>query len=78
MAQLVKRLTLDFGSGHDLMVHEREPLGLCADSVERAWDSVSLSVPPLLVPSLNKQTNKQIFRKLKKKKIKQILRLRFV
>ena len=45
MAQSVKHLALDFGSGHDLMVHESEPHnGLCNDSVEPAWDSVSLSL----------------------------------
>ena len=44
VAQLVKCLTLDFGSGHDLMVCEIEPsVGLCADSAEPAWDSLSLS-----------------------------------
>ena len=36
-------LTLDLGSGHDLLV-----IGLCADSVEAAWDALSL---PLYVPS---------------------------
>ena len=47
MAQLVNRLTLDLGSGHDLTVHEFELLiGLCADSAEPAWDSVSLSLFP--------------------------------
>ena len=53
VAQLVKGLTLDFGSGHDLMVHVIEPLaGLCVDSnTDLAWDSLSpsLSAPPLLV-----------------------------
>ena len=29
MAQLVRHPTLDFGSGHDLMVHEPR-IGLCA------------------------------------------------
>ena len=49
MAQLVKRLTLDFGSGHDLTVHGFEPrVGLCADSAEPAWESLSLSLPCLL------------------------------
>ena len=39
----VKRLTLAFGSGHDLTVCEFElPIGLCADSPEPAWDSLSL------------------------------------
>ena len=49
MAQLVKRQILDFGSGHDLVVCETEShFGLCADSVEPAWDSLSpsLSGPP--------------------------------
>ena len=43
MAQSVKQLNLDFGSGHDLTVCEFEPwAGLHAGSVEPAWDSVSL------------------------------------
>ena len=47
MAQLVKHLTLDFSSSHDLTVHEFEPhMGLCADSVEPSLDSVSLSLYP--------------------------------
>ena len=57
MAQLVKCLTLDFSSGHDLMVCEFKPhIGLCADSVAPAWDSLSpsLSAPPMLAPSLSK------------------------
>ena len=47
VAQSVKHL--DFGSGHDFMVH-----GLQADSVEPAWDSASpsLSAPPPRPPSL--------------------------
>ena len=41
----VKRLTLGFGSGHDLTVCEFEPhVRLCADSSEPAWDSLSLSL----------------------------------
>ena len=44
MAQSVKHLSLDFSSCQDLIVHEFEPrVGLCADSVELAWDSLSLS-----------------------------------
>ena len=40
----VKRPTLDFGSGDDLTVRGFEPrVGLCADSAEPAWDSLSLS-----------------------------------
>ena len=49
VAELVKRRTLDFGSGHDLMVSQMEPrVGVCADSAELAWDSLSpsLSAPP--------------------------------
>ena len=50
MAQSVKRPTLDFDSGHDLTVREKEPhVGLCADGAEPAWDSPSLSAPPLLM-----------------------------
>ena len=48
VAQLVKPLTLDFGSGHDLRVHEFKPcLRLCADRVETVWDS--LCIYPLLM-----------------------------
>ena len=55
MAQLVERPTLDFGSGHDLMVHEFKPhIRLCTDSTEPAGDprSSSLSAPPLFALSL--------------------------
>ena len=56
-AQLVKHPTLDFGSGHDLVLGEFEPgVGLWADSAKPAWDSLylplSLSAPPLLALSL--------------------------
>ena len=48
VAQSVKHLTLDFGSGHDLIVCGLEPHpGLCAESVEPAWDSLSPSLPLL-------------------------------
>ena len=47
MAQSVKCLTLDFGSGYDLTVCEFEPhMGLCTDSMEPAWDSLSPSLCP--------------------------------
>ena len=47
VVQSVKPLTLDFGSGHDLMARESEPsVGLCADSMEPAWGSLSLSLCP--------------------------------
>ena len=54
MAQSAEHLTLDFVSGHDLMVCEFEAcIGLCADGADPAWSSLSLSlsVPPLLVLS---------------------------
>ena len=68
MAQSVKGPTLDFGSGRDLTVYEFEPCtGLCTDSVEPAWDSLSssLSAPPLLALFLSLKINKD---RLKKKK----------
>ena len=58
-AQLVKRLTLDFGSGHDLTVRETEPhIGLCVDSAEPAWDALylPLSLPLPCSPSLSLST----------------------
>ena len=49
VAQLVKRLTLGFGSGYDLMVCEFKPhVRLCTDSKESAWKSLSL---PLSAPA---------------------------
>ena len=37
VAQLVRRPSFDFGSGHDLIVHELEPhVGLCAGGAEPA------------------------------------------
>ena len=53
VAQSVKRLTLDFSSGHDLTVRVFEPLmGLRADGEEPAWNSLSPPHPPQ-----NKQVN---------------------
>ena len=49
VAQLGEHLTLDFGSGHDLMVRGIKPhIGLYADSEEPAWDSLTF---PLSLPS---------------------------
>ena len=49
VAQLVKRPTLIFGSGHDLAVQGIEPrIRLCADLVEPVWDSLSLGFTDLL------------------------------
>ena len=54
VAQSAERATLDFGSGHDLVVRGIEPLiGLCADSVEPAWDSLSPSLSLRLLHSLS-------------------------
>ena len=48
VAQAVTHLTLGFGLGHDLTVHEFEPyVRLWADSTDPAWDSLSL---PLSLP----------------------------
>ena len=45
VAQSVKHLTLDFGSSHDLTVHELEPgIRLCAVGAEPAWDFLSPSL----------------------------------
>ena len=64
VAQLVKRLTLDFSSGRDLTVHVFEPcIWFDTDSTEPASDSLSpsLSAPPLFVHShflhINKLNN---------------------
>ena len=44
-AQSVKHPILDLGSGRDLAVGGMEPRGgLCTDSAEPAWDSVSFSL----------------------------------
>ena len=52
VAQLVKCQTLDFSSGHDLMVCEIESqVWLCTGSVKPAWDSLSLSLSLSLCPS---------------------------
>ena len=58
MAQLVKRLTLDFSSGHDLMVREFQPhVRLCADSAEPVWDSLSLLSLSLTSPAVSLSQN---------------------
>ena len=52
---MVKRLTLDLRSGHDLMVHEfKYWIRLLADSMEPAWDSVFPSLCPSPSLSLSK------------------------
>ena len=58
MAQLVKHLTLDFSSGHGLIVCEFEPhVQLCADSEEPAWDSLSPSLSALPFSEITKFTD---------------------
>ena len=49
VVQSNKRPTLDFGSDHDLTVHEHYlHVTLCAHSAEPAWDSLSLPLSPPL------------------------------
>ena len=87
MAQSVKHLTLDFGSGRDLTVCELEPhIGLWADIMEPAWDSVSLSLsaPSLLSLSIflkinkNKLTGSWVARSVKRPTSAQVMSSRFV
>ena len=62
MTQSLKHLTLDFGSGDDLMFHEIEPcVGLCADNMDPAWDPLfpTLSAPPPLMHALSLKISKQ-------------------
>ena len=48
VGQSMEHLTLDFSSGHDFRVREMEPhMGLCADSAEPAWNSLSQSLSAL-------------------------------
>ena len=55
MAQLVERLTLDFGSGQDLRVVRSSPMSGSALSGESAWDSpppsasASATAPPAML-----------------------------
>ena len=59
MAQSFKCMT----SGHDLTIHGFElSIGLHADSVEPAWDSLSrsLSLPHLCFQSVNQSINQSI------------------
>ena len=59
MGQLVKCLTLGFGSGHDLTVPKIDPhVGLCADGAEPVWDSLSLSLSALPQFALSLKINK--------------------
>ena len=63
MTQLVKRPTLGFSSGHNLIVDEIEsPHPLQANSVGPAWDSVSPSASPLDVHTLSQNKHLKKFR----------------
>jgi len=63
VVQLVKHLTLDFGSGHDLRVVRSSPALGSVLAVGPAWDSLS-APPPLL--SLSLSFAKKIFKMFKK------------
>ena len=70
VAQPVKHPTLGFSLGHDLTVCGIEPrIGFCADSMEPAWDSLSLPLPLFHVCSLSqKKPQKQKQNKQQQKK----------
>ena len=74
MARSVKCLPLGFGSGRELTVCEFKPhIGLSADSMEPAWDSLSPSVSalPLLTHThTHTHTHTLSFKINKLKKIK--------
>ena len=58
--QSVKRPTLGSSQVREIKPH----IGLCADSSEPSWDSLSpLSAPPPLVLLLSPKINKYIFQK---------------
>ena len=55
VVQSAKRPAFDFGSGHALRVRGFEPyVRLCTDSVEPAWDSLSLPLSLPFPPPQNK------------------------
>ena len=52
VAQSGKRLTLGFSWGHNLTVQEMRPhVRLCTDNTEPAWDSLSLRISLLFLPT---------------------------
>ena len=54
VAHLVECPTLDFGSGHGLLIHGIKPhITLRADHAEPTWDSLPLLVPSLRALSLS-------------------------
>ena len=56
MAQLVKRPTLDFGSGQDLKVVGSSPTLGSTLSGESAYDSISLTLPVLTTDFMSIKT----------------------
>ena len=74
MAQLVERLTLDFGSGHDIRVCEFQlRIGLYVHCVEAASDSLSLPLSLLLPCSHSLSLSLSLSKINKPKKIMEIL-----
>ena len=66
---MVKHLTLDFGSGHDLTVRGFEPrIGLHADIEDPPWDSLSLSLS-LSSLFLSVKINKNLKKKKRKSRL---------
>ena len=53
MVQLVKHLTLDFGSGYDLMVHEFKPHINSALTAQSVLEILSLPLPLSCLLSLS-------------------------
>ena len=71
VAQLVKGLTLDFNPGHDLTVPGFEPhVGLSADSVEPACDSLSPALSKINKYFLKNKEKVQVFPKFNEKSLK--------
>ena len=58
MAHLVKCVTVDLSSGHDLTICGVKPhIRLSAESMETSWDSVSLSLTLPISLTVSKQMN---------------------
>ena len=69
VAQSVKCSTLGFGSGCALKGQELKPhIGLCADSADPAWDSLSPSLSLFPVHSISLKINKLKIKFKKKRK----------
>ena len=68
MVQSVKQLSLGFGLGHDIGVHEIKPhIGLCVEH-GACLLRFSLSPSPLLVHVVSLKINKETFKKSEKKR----------